>query len=123
MGGLLCWCFFCVLAFCGGLGNSCDMSRKDPRRRMMVPMSAQERVALRALARRGLGDALRRVVVQELVLGLAPQQLTTAQTALPLQLPRKTQQQLADLADLHGVSTAEIARQALAQHLRRQQGF
>lgn len=95
------------------------MSRKDPRRRMMVPLSAQERAALRGLARRGLGDALRRVVAEELERGLMLQDLCPAERALPLQLPRKLQQQLMELARQLGVCAPELARHALVQQLRR----
>lgn len=95
------------------------MSRKDPRRRMMVPLSAEERAALRGLSRTSLGDALRRVVQAELARGLATGDplLSATGSGLPLQLPRKILQQVTTLADQRNQTATQIIRLALTQHL------
>lgn len=89
-----------------------------------MPLHADERVALRGLARKSLGDALRRVVEIELARGLELQQVEPVPTAgLPLQLPRKIQRQIKEIADQNNVSPVEIIRIALVQHLRRNSVF
>ncbi|CUH78271.1 hypothetical protein TRM7557_01802 [Tritonibacter multivorans] len=99
------------------------MTRKHPNRRMLIPLNAQEREALRVLARGGsLGDALRRLVqvgLTEGVVDLGAVRERAAPSRLPLQLPRQARRMVERLAQREG-STPELVvwallRQALAR--------
>lgn len=104
------------------------MSRKDPRRRMMVPLSSGERDALRSVARGGsLGDALRRVVQQAILkqqdmivegdVMCVDVLLKDVTRGLPLQLPPKTRAQLQRSARQQDCDIGDLVRAMLIKSL------
>lgn len=99
------------------------MSRKDPRRRLMVPLTATQRHALREAVQRtgrrgSLADRLRQILVAELARGVADHGAVIAEgSGLPLQLPRPLRRQVEGLATVWGSSPAYVVQQALTQYL------
>lgn len=91
------------------------MSRKDPRARMLVPVSAKGVAWLRARARgRSLGDALRRVVEAALDDPVPPRGPHGVRR-LPLQLPRGIRARLERLAQDTGRDPADLVAAMLVQ--------
>lgn len=130
------------VAFCSAARDSRGMSRKDPRCRFVVPITADQRAALRAMAtagarRRSLADRLRWIVSCELAqqglmapsrdlreaeqaADVVPSECTAAPTrGLPLQLPHHLLQKVIHLAQARGQTPASVVQSALAQHLAR----
>ncbi len=99
------------------------MSRKDPRRRIVVPVSLEQRNLLRAAVTRSgrkgsLADQLRRIVTVELAKGLEDLgEQAYAGSGLPLQLPQKIRSKIDLLARDWGKSPSYVVQQALAQHM------
>jgi len=88
-----------------------DMSRKDPRRILLVPVDARGMALLRVLARGGsLGNALRRLVEQ----GGGAGQTGAPVRYLPVQLPRRARAMVMALARIWGVSEAQAVAMLLA---------
>ena len=104
------------------------MSRKDPRRRIMVPLSTQERAWLRDRARgRSLADVLRRVVQD----GLGQADLvwegqrikqSCSDTGLPLQLPRKTLHAVVQRSEGMRQSPEDLVRALLVHRMQQDDG-
>ncbi|MBT8153079.1 hypothetical protein KMP13_04085 [Epibacterium ulvae] len=101
------------------------MSRKDPRRRIVVTLSSAQRELLRqAVLRSGrkgsLADRLRRIVTFELINGLEDLGASAATgSGLPLQLPHKLRVQIEHLAHDWRQTSSYVVQQALAQHVAR----
>lgn len=110
------------------------MSRKDPRCRIVIPLSQDQRAALRGMARAGgrrrsLGDRLRWIVAVELAAGLsAPEaageagilaEARATGAGLPLQLPNALRREVHGLAQQWQCSPVLVIQRALEVHLQR----
>jgi len=94
------------------------VSRKDPRRVLMVPLSAELRAALRAEARgRSLGDRVRRLMGPALAGEVPEVDVPGTGGCLPVQLPKRDRARLAALAQARGIAPERLCAGLLARSL------
>ncbi|MCV6584616.1 MAG: hypothetical protein OIF47_03705 [Marinibacterium sp.] len=90
------------------------MSRKDPRRRLILRLTLGQIAQLRRDARgRSLGDAARRQIAQRLADGALPDAVDGAQRGLPVQLPRRLLAGLHARARALGIRPEDLAARLL----------
>jgi len=94
------------------------VSRKDPRRVLMVPLEPALRDRLRAMARgRSMGDQAR-VLVGRALEGDLPDVAGFAHgPCLPVQMPKRDRARLEAMAQVRGLSPEALAAGLLAQAL------